>query len=66
MIAGLSLSKLDSIVVAHATIPYRQAIGSLLYLAQVSWPDIVFAVGYLRKFVTGYDETHWSAIKHVL
>jgi hypothetical protein len=66
MIAGLSLSKLDSVVVAHATIPYCQAIGGLLYLAQASWPDIAFAVGYLSKFVTGYDETHWAAVKHVL
>lgn len=45
---------------------YRQAIGSLLYLATVSRPDIALAVGYLCRKVSTPTEKDWSSVKRVL
>ncbi|ELR14659.1 uncharacterized protein ACA1_124810 [Acanthamoeba castellanii str. Neff] len=66
MTAGLSLAKLKATSRKHTALPYHQAMGSLMYLSQATWPDIVFAVAYLSKFMNGYDETHWMAVKHVI
>lgn len=47
-------------------LPYRELIGSLMYLAVATRPDIAHAVSWLSQFVTCYDETHWAAGKRVL
>ena len=47
-------------------VPYRSLIGSLLYLATHSRPDIAFAVGELSKYNDKYGEEHWTAAKRVL
>lgn len=44
---------------------YRQAIGSLMFLANVTRPDISFIVNYLSRFISNYDEQHWRAINNV-
>ncbi|ELR23144.1 polyprotein [Acanthamoeba castellanii str. Neff] len=66
MTAGLSLTKLKFTSHKHTALPYCQVVGCLMYLSQAMWPDIAFAVAYLNKFVNSYDETHWTAIKHVI
>jgi hypothetical protein len=66
MTAGLSLVKLEATSREHLQLPYCQAVGSLMYLSQATWPDISFAVMYLSKFVCGYDDSHWIAVKHVI
>jgi hypothetical protein len=38
----------------------------LLYLALCTRPDISYAVTYLSRFVNGYDQTHWKALKHIV
>lgn len=45
---------------------YRQAIGSLLYAALGSRPDITFAVGILGRFASNPSIEHWSAVKHLM
>lgn len=45
--------------------PYREAIGSLLYLATISRPDISFAVSYLSRFCTKPMHNHWLMIKRI-
>ncbi len=45
--------------------PYRQAIGSLLYLANSTRPDISYAVSTLSQFLNHPDSTHWNAVKHL-
>ena len=46
-------------------IPYQQAIGSLMYLAICTRPDLKFAVSYLSQFNKCYNKSHWVALKHV-
>ena len=46
-------------------VPYREAIGSLLYLATVRRPDISFIVNKLSKYLSNHDSSHWRAVKRV-
>lgn len=41
--------------------PYRALIGSLMYLANRTRPDILFAVNFLAKFIELPLEKHWQA-----
>jgi hypothetical protein len=45
--------------------PYREAIGSLMYIAIAMCPDIVFAVSALSQFLSNPGIAHWEAVKHV-
>lgn len=47
------------------SIPYREAIGSLLYVATISRPDISFAVNYLSRFNSKPMESNWKMVKRV-
>ena len=47
-------------------VPYRELIGSLLYLARCTRPDIAFAVNSLSRFSTNPGRSHWTAAKRVL
>ena len=46
--------------------PYRELIGSLMYLAIRTRPDIVFAINQLCRFLDCYGKTHWKAAKRVV
>lgn len=46
--------------------PYQQLIGSLMYLAVATRPDIAYAVSLLSQFNTNYEKRHWDAAKRVL
>ena len=48
-----------------AKIPYREAIGSLMYAAIATRPDISFAVSTLLQFLENPGEVHWEATKRV-
>ena len=47
-------------------VPYREAIGTLMYLMIGSRPDISFAVGKLARFCESPKWKHWVAVKRVL
>lgn len=47
-------------------VPYRQAIGSLMYLMICTRPDIAYAVGRLSQFCENPLKSHWKAVKRVL
>lgn len=47
-------------------LPYRELIGSLMYLAVGTRPDIAFAMSVLSRFVSNPGEQHWNAALHVL
>lgn len=46
--------------------PYREAVGSLLFLSSVSRPDISFAVNVLSRYVNNPSQQHVNAIKRVI
>ncbi|KAL7290637.1 hypothetical protein TKK_0015399 [Trichogramma kaykai] len=46
--------------------PYREAIGSLMYLATVTRPDIAYAVNYLARKQVAPTEEDWKDVKRVL
>jgi hypothetical protein len=45
---------------------YSQIIGSLMYLASATRPDISFAVSKLSQFVSNPGDVHWQALERVL
>ena len=45
--------------------PYREAIGSLVYSATISRPDISFAVNYLSRTCNKPMLSHWKGVKRV-
>jgi hypothetical protein len=44
---------------------YLSAIGSLMYLATMTRPDIAYAVGVLARFNSNPGNQHWLAVKHL-
>lgn len=46
--------------------PYRALIGSLMFLAITTRPDIAFCVGFLSRSLDNYTEAHWNAALKVL
>jgi len=46
-------------------VPYCKAIGSLIYMAVATCPDIAFAVSTLSQFLENPGEAHWQAVKQV-
>lgn len=47
-------------------VPYREAVGSLMFLAVVSRPDIAFAVNAVSKFTNNHTNVHWRAVKRII
>jgi hypothetical protein len=45
---------------------YRSAVGSTMYLAICTCPDIAFAVGVLSRHLSKPNQKHWNAFFHVL
>ena len=48
------------------SMPYREFIGTLLWVANGTRPDIAFAVGTLAKFTNNLGEIHWKDLLCVL
>lgn len=49
-----------------ANVPYREAIGSLNYVANGTRPDIAYAVNKLASYCEAPKLVHWRAVKKVL
>ena len=49
-----------------ADVPYGNAVGTLLYLATSTRPNISFTVVTLCRFIANPGVKHWNAVKHLL
>jgi len=47
-------------------IPYQRAIGSLMYAAMSTRPDIAFPIVTLSQFMQNPGRVHWEAAKHII
>jgi hypothetical protein len=68
MVPSASYSKHDapsspSDVMHMCKVSYREAIGSLMYAAIATHPDIAFSVSVLSHFLENPGEAHWEAVK---
>lgn len=45
------------------TIPYKFAVGGLIYLAITSRPDISYALSMVAQYNSKPRENHWSCVK---
>jgi len=48
------------------SVPYRSAIGSLMYLATCTRPDISYAVSMCASYMHNPGRAHWEAVKSIL
>ena len=46
-------------------IPYRSAIGALMYLTVATRPDIACAVATCARYMTNPGQDHWIAVKRI-
>lgn len=64
---GIKLQKPDKVDQDEIKkFPYQRLIGSLMYLAVSTRPDIAFAVNSLSQFNNCYTQEHWTAAKRIL
>ncbi|KAG5871104.1 hypothetical protein JTB14_035801 [Gonioctena quinquepunctata] len=47
-------------------VPYRQAMGSLMYLMMATRPDISYAVSVVAESLEKPSVTNWKAVKRIL
>lgn len=47
-------------------IPYREAVGSLLFLSMITRPDIVYAVNSVSQYCSNFQKAHWEAVKRII
>ena len=47
-------------------VPYLSVIGTLMYLANYTRPDITFSVNLLTRYNFAPTQRHWNGIKHIL
>ena len=55
----------SSIKSNYVKFPYREAIGSLMYLAIATRPDIAFAISYFSRFMDSFNEEHVAGVKRI-
>ena len=62
----LPLSQDPTVGSTNHTYPYREVVGSLMYLMVTTRPDLSFSVGYLARYLNKFTKTHFAAAIQVL
>ena len=55
----------DNDLTLPASVPYREAVGCLMYAMILTRPDIAFAVSRVAKFTSNPRTSHWTAVKRI-
>jgi Reverse transcriptase (RNA-dependent DNA polymerase)/gag-polypeptide of LTR copia-type/Integrase core domain/GAG-pre-integrase domain len=63
---GVKLSRSGEGALDLSACPYREVIGSLMYLSVCTRPDISQSVGALARYMSAPEKEHWDAAKAVL
>lgn len=56
----------DRVPVCDQNLPYRELIGSLMYVMLGTRPDLSFCISYFSQFQNCYTIEHWKYLKHTL
>ena len=62
--ASIKLKKEDTN--NEKNLPYRELVGSLMFLVVCTRPDVAYAVSVLAQFLDCFAQSHWNAAKRVL
>ena len=63
---NFAIPKTEEEILKMKNVPYRQAVGGLLYVMVMSRPDIAYAVGQVAKYCQNPGPAHWNAVKRIL
>lgn len=63
---GTRLTKNGSQELDKSTYPYMELVGSLLYLAACTRPDIAYSVGALSRYMAHPTQQHWKTAKDIV
>ena len=58
--------KLNDIPENNLNQPYRELLGSLMYIMLSTRPDLCYSIGYLGRFQNNPSNENWQALKRVL
>lgn len=66
--AGVKLTKVtdEKELQATSNLPYKQVVGTLLFLACMTRCDISYAVHLVSQYLTCYGHDHWTQAKRIL
>lgn len=56
----------DNSKIITGNVPYREAVGCLMFAAIVSRPDIMFAVSIVSRYLGEHSVLHWNGVKRII
>jgi len=62
----LELQQSGDVMADMACKPFRQAVGSLMYLMIGSRPDLGYSIQNVSQFLNAYGKPHWQAVKQII
>ena len=65
MEASLKLPEAADCTGEALNVPYRSAVGSLMYIMLGTRPDLSYAVGRVSRYLEKPEKLHWAAVKRI-